>query len=239
VDFPDNPGTIPDLGSGEAAFVRLFRRNRNEDPIFEGLVNEGETYEVNCGERDCPADMRVDTYPPGTSVFTEDTIWQSVEFHSSCSQPLLCFNTFGGHQIIGWENNDQGAINCFDDVFVRTTVLVVVEAAVLPPADDRLVLETLEVRTGNYVTMPGTTSGNMNEVINLNDQIRGQSVGVGLPPATASYPALLDLRNYFEYEARIFSVGTTPSGFRCEARLEDVVFCAPTDDPMCNSPTVP
>jgi len=236
-DFFNNPGSIPPLGSGQAAFVRLFRRREDEDFIYQGLVNEGETYEVLCGG-DCPADMRVDTYPPDATVYNQNTIWQSVEFHSSCSQPLLCFNTFGGHQIIGWENRRQGAINCFDDVFVRTTIIVSVEAAELPPADDRLVMETLEVRTGNYVRVPGTASGLENEVINLDDQIRGQQVGIGLPPATARYTAILDLRTYKLYEARVFSVGNTTSGFRCEAALEDANFCAPTDDPLgCNGLT--
>ena len=235
-DFFNNPGDIPAPRSNETAWVRLFERGEDEDPIFEGLVREGSTYQV-FGENNgrLPANMRIDTYPPATTVFTPSNIWQSVSFHSSCSQPLLCFNTFGGHQVVAWENERQGAIDCFDDVFVEVLILVTVGVRVLPPADSSIVMQELEVRTDNYVRRPGATSGIQNEIINLSDGIRGQSVRPGFPAVT-NYTARIDLQTYKEYRARIFSVGNTTSGFTCNdpiGLLNPISFCAPTDDPNC------
>lgn len=239
-DFFDNPGDVPAPGSNETAYIRIFRRGDTDDPLFEGVVREGSVYDVLGENNDrLPADMRIDIYPADETVFNGNTILQSVEFHSSCSQPLLCFNTFGGHQIVGWENERQGSIDCFDDVFIRVNIIVTVDIDEIPASSDTVELTELFVTAQNYVRNPGPNS-RPPELIDLSDQIRGQLVGPNLAPARANYTASLDLRFYQEYNALIRSFGQTPNGFECDAGINtDASFCAPVDDPQCVPPPLP
>ena len=92
-----------------APTVRILVTN-NDDPTdsgarvwFDGTVNLGENFTIdanNAGQDDLNSETFVYIYD------LDGNLLQSIEFHTSCSQPLILGNQFGGIQLIGFVDRD-------------------------------------------------------------------------------------------------------------------------------------
>lgn len=51
-----------------------------------------------------------------------NTLLQTVTFHASCSQPLLCLNSFGSSTLVTFTNTNQRQVECLDTLTVPLLV---------------------------------------------------------------------------------------------------------------------
>ncbi|MCP3915517.1 MAG: hypothetical protein GY711_08185 [bacterium] len=106
-----DPNKVSCSGDPASAPTVFVRANKNENPFntdrvwFEGLVDLGATFDIDA------ANEGRDHLESETWVHFFDssgtTLLQSVEFHTSCSQPLFVGNQFGAALLIDCIGEDQ------------------------------------------------------------------------------------------------------------------------------------
>ena len=87
--FIETYGPLPDV-----AKIKVFDHKRERNELFSGTVAIGKTFEVTgdaLGRRWIPPKLIVEITDPDSGMMV-----QSIEFHTSCSQPLHVGDQFGG-----------------------------------------------------------------------------------------------------------------------------------------------
>jgi hypothetical protein len=87
--FIENWGPLP-----KVAKIKVFDHKRQRTELFSGTVPIGHSFEVTgeaLGHRWIPPKLTVEITDPETGQMV-----QSIEFHTSCSQPLFVGDQFGG-----------------------------------------------------------------------------------------------------------------------------------------------
>lgn len=91
----DTYGPLPSV-----AQIKVFDHKRKRTELFSGTRSIGQTFQVtgkNIGRRWIPPHLIVEITDPATGQMV-----QSIEFHTSCSQPLNLGDQFGGIGIYGF-----------------------------------------------------------------------------------------------------------------------------------------
>ena len=73
---------------------------------FSGPVSVGETFSLNDGNELFVADMFIMIYTPD-----QQTLLQTVQFHTSCSSALYLLDRFGAAQLVEFFNPSQGVVS--------------------------------------------------------------------------------------------------------------------------------
>jgi archaellin len=224
-NFPAN-GEVPAQNSREEAFIFAYGR-RTDRPVFRGIVREGDVYFLYNDGDQLDADQTIEVYPANYigSFPNPAAVLQSVTFHASCSQPLLCFNVFGAHRIVSFANEDQGNVSCLEFVPFEYTVRLPVS---LPAGETEVIIEQAFLFT-NY-TNP--------QVVNV-DSLIGQTLGPNNPDAEFSFEANIDPRISAGYFTRLTIVArTVVNNIRCLG-VEVTEFSVPGDGTEPGVPTCP
>ena len=220
-DTTDENGAL----NPEDVFARVYGEGEFGTWLFLGPLPPTQTMDLrrSDGSR-LPADLVVEIWTnnggsPGVEL-------QNVTFHSSCSQPLICANTFGGNTIAYFENDDQGRVNC--------TVPATVEYAVeipfdLPDGEDSV--EIIRATLFTNFTLPN--------VVDLG--LTGQVIEAG-ETVTAEINVALDPRlDVTTFGGDFLIIARTPSGRSCTGtgtvtfdvpgREVGAITCPPIDSP--------
>eukprot|EP00546_Thalassionema_frauenfeldii_P008230 CAMPEP_0178915406 /NCGR_PEP_ID=MMETSP0786-20121207/12011_1 /TAXON_ID=186022 /ORGANISM="Thalassionema frauenfeldii, Strain CCMP 1798" /LENGTH=277 /DNA_ID=CAMNT_0020588517 /DNA_START=59 /DNA_END=888 /DNA_ORIENTATION=+ len=80
---------------------------------FNGILGLGDHYVLQDNGREVVANMNVTIYSP--PIVEPGNIIQTMVFHTSCSQDLNFGDTFGSHQVIGWNSTKQNIIQCTNE----------------------------------------------------------------------------------------------------------------------------
>ena len=75
-------------------YIRVL--DKDGDVLFEGTVQEGESFEVDNGGKKFDSETHVEIYDSDGGA-----LLQQIEFHTSCSQPLAIGDTFGSISLAG------------------------------------------------------------------------------------------------------------------------------------------
>lgn len=134
-----NQETCEDFNGGPAGYdfdelyARVYGQNEFGFWLFNGPIDDEFGFiEINRPDfTRLPADLVVELYRNGDDPFSFPL--QNVTFHSSCSQPLICFNSFGSSTIAFFENEEQGRVNCSSPETVDVTIEIPIN---LPQDED-------------------------------------------------------------------------------------------------------
>jgi hypothetical protein len=94
VDAEGNELTVP---SPNPALIRVYGHKKNDlTPLNSFNVEWGETFDVSGPRNRIPPRLKFEITDPDTG-----DIWQTVQFHTSCSQPLEALDEFGAITVWG------------------------------------------------------------------------------------------------------------------------------------------
>ena len=224
-DFLNN-GQVPKLGSNEAVYIRANRDpgggdGDDETSIFDGVVTEGSVYFMFDNGRDLPADTQIRVYP-AEGPRNPNTILQDVRFHASCSEPLLLKNIFGSHQLVQFENLQQGNVSCFASAETNYRITIPIEA--LPAGEDTLLVFNATIRT-NYTNPPVTILPIVGSLICTEEAAANRSNPCTTSAIEIDFETTLSLQDPQGYLQEITILGIAlNSGQRCIGQVTDEFF---------------
>eukprot|EP00977_Amphora_coffeiformis_P023575 scaffold13656_cov147-Amphora_coffeaeformis.AAC.1 len=134
----DNVNTCTDVVPGwetnfdyTQVWIRAYGVGRNPN-IEEFLVTDelltdsenGPYFEMRYSDGDrLDSDQVIEIWTLGANGTSRgDTLLQRVTFHASCSQPLLCLNSFGSNTLVSFRNQDQSLVECLDTLRIPLLV---------------------------------------------------------------------------------------------------------------------
>ena len=150
-------GPGPPTGLGEEVHILVTDIKGNGITYFDGIVRVGDFYPLNDGGERFEADQFITISTPDQS-----TVLQEVQYDSSCSQNLELKNRFGANQLVGFFNDVQGNVTCFNTFEFSLDIEVPITVS-----GDSVTLTSLVAMT------------NFAGTIDLTDQVAGQTVGPG------------------------------------------------------------
>lgn len=144
---PDNDSTCRDVVEGwedvydfTEVWIRAYGRDRN--PAIQAFLvtDERLTDSINgpyfdmsysgvlAGTR-LDADQTIEVWDLGADGNSRgDTLLQTVTFHASCSQPLLCLNNFGASSLVAFRTpNSEGIVSCLATVTIPLAITLPAE----------------------------------------------------------------------------------------------------------------
>ena len=78
------------------AHIKVFGQNKNKPELFSGVYNIGDFIEINGPRKRIPSRLKFEIW----SMDDPPELVQTVQFHTSCSQPLFIGDEFGA--IVVW-----------------------------------------------------------------------------------------------------------------------------------------
>ena len=153
--------------NGAPAYIILTDAKGNGITYFEGVVEPGQFFTLNDGGQRFEADQMFMIYDA-----SQTTLYQQVQYHSSCSSNLELKNIFGANILVGFFNDVQGNVTCFATVDLDIDIEVPVTVS-----GDPVMLTSMLAMT------------NFAGLIDLTDQVAGMTVQPG-----GSVPVTLDRR---------------------------------------------
>ena len=147
----------PPTEFGQEAHILVTDIKGNGIVYFDGIVPVGSFFPLNDGGERFEADQFVTISTPDRS-----TVLQEVQYHSSCSQNLELKNRFGASQLVGFFNDVQGNVTCFNTFEFSLGIDVPITV------------------TGETVTLTSMiVETNFAGVVDLTPQVAGQVAGAG------------------------------------------------------------
>ena len=87
------PAVVPSFP--DPAFIKIFGQNKNKPALFSDFYEIGDFIEISGPKKRIPSRLKFEIW-----TFDETELVQTVQFHTSCSQPLLIGDEFGA--IVVW-----------------------------------------------------------------------------------------------------------------------------------------
>lgn len=138
----------------------------NRRAFHEGAVLLSETILLRRGNFDrLPSDITVEIYPLTDN--STNSLRQVVTFHSSCSQPFLCFFIFGAVQIVSFGNDDQGQVSCLTPAPLTYNITLMGPAVEIVEAAVQLNSQTVSAPDLVGVILDPATNPNMTITLNV------------------------------------------------------------------------
>lgn len=216
--FCDQLGDFPErapfgVDQGNVVWVRSYGVNTQNSLTFDGPVSYEQAYNLTRGGgRVLDPDQIIETYalnPDGTR--DETNMLQKVQFHSSCSQPLVCLNAFGGHTVVGFQNPSQDYQNCLRSL-ITSSVDITFDATA--SSDD--VVEVVRVSVTTDYDSPPTVQ---------RDEFRGFELSANNPLSLDVNFNLADPWARRNYTTAVNIIGSTiPGGILCQGDDTAVLF---------------
>jgi len=189
----------PPVDEGNEAYIVVSDIKGLGITYFEGTVAVGDEFPLNDSGERFEADQSI-------TIFTADqnTILQQVIYHSSCSSNLELKNRFGASQLVGFYNEEQGNITCFETFSLSIDVLIPISVA---------------GESATFQTMTAMT--NFAGFLDLTDQVVGLTVEPG-GSVPVSLEGTLDLTERKTYSS-LFTISAVlnPSGQLCQGMSFD------------------
>ena len=88
------PAVVPDFP--DPAYIKVFGQNKNKGALFSGIYNIGDFIEISGPKNRIPSRLKFEIWSMEEPV----ELVQTVQFHTSCSQPLYVGDEFGA--IVVW-----------------------------------------------------------------------------------------------------------------------------------------
>jgi len=112
----DFTSTVPVQSS--TVYVIAFQE---EFTVFEGFVNEGNIFSIPVGDNSNSIDIEIRGL---TSSFIVSSFVQTMTMSVQCREEdsLTLLDTFGGLQLVGYKNEDQGLKSIYNDLTIQYAV---------------------------------------------------------------------------------------------------------------------
>lgn len=160
---------------------------------FDGMVRVGDFYALNDGGNRFQADQFIQISSPDRS-----TVLQEVQYHSSCSSNLELKNRFGASQLVGFFNEVQGNVTCFNVFEFSLGINIPITAA-----GDMIQITSLAAMT------------NFAGTIDLTPQVQGQLISGGGDVIVATLSGTIDTSVRREYNMLLSITGIQADGSEC------------------------
>jgi hypothetical protein len=183
----------PPTNIGDEAYIVVNDAKGKSITYFSGIVKVGDFFPANDGGRTFEADQTIQILSPDQS-----TVLQNVQYHSSCSSNLELKNRFGASQLVGFYNQLQGNVTCFNtfEFSLMIDVPITIQG-------DGITLTSLRAET------------NFAGTIDLTDKVTGENVTPGGSVAV-TLSGEVDTSSRRAYTLDFFIEGTqSPSGLTC------------------------
>ena len=202
-----NEESCTDFNGGPAGYgfseiyARVYGQGEVGSWLHNGPVDEntGSIWLRRADGARLPADMVVELYQNVPNPFAFPL--QIVTFHSSCSQPLICFNNFGSATILSFENSAQGRVNCS----VPETVEVTVE---MPFSSQDETFQIIRASLLSNFSLPPQVELDLS----------GQTVQAGDTAKTSVSVYLNPALSFASFSGDVLITALAPSGLSCEAK---------------------
>lgn len=166
--------------------------------LFEGPLPPSRTMDIRRNDGVLlPLDLVVEIYRNDNGTRGEKL--QDTQFHSSCSQPLVCFNSFGGSTISYFENGAQGMVQCVQSVEIQYQVDVSLD---LPDGQDSVEIVNATFSSSSAVQIAGAVSP-------------GQTIPIAQGGSATATVALFPLVEAATYNGDFSVTAQTSSGQLC------------------------
>jgi hypothetical protein len=186
-------GGVP-TEEGTDVFVVVYALNDPSIVYTYEYVPVGSTFQVNDGEQRFEADQNVTIY--SSDQIGYDTMLQTLNFHTSCSQDLFLKDRFGAVQVVEWVNEEQGVVSSFANASFDVSVTI--------PMDI----------TGSTLTLESFFAVTNFGVYNFTDDVIGQVVVPGAS-VQVTFDVTFDLTQPRRYTILAEIEGTTDEGSVC------------------------
>ena len=183
----------PSTKIGSKAYIIVGSNDTHGLIYFQGNVAVGEQFNVT------PGGGQTVTPNQEFAVYTDSsqkTQLQSTYYHSSCSQPLDLFNTFGAIQIVGYCNSVQGCVYGMNAVEVGLNITIPL------------------VITGSTLTVQSLTVLSDLGTYNFTSQVHGQVLAPG-DNIDISFKVSIQAGNCQTHEFFATITGVTNEGVIC------------------------
>jgi hypothetical protein len=187
------PGGVPTT-EGTEVFVVVFALSDPSIVYTYDYVPVGSTFLVNDNDEIFETDQNVTIY--SSDKIGYDTMLQTINYHSSCSQDLFLKDRFGAVQLVEWINEEQGVVSSFANATFDVSVTVPIDI------------------TGSGLTLTSMFAVTNVGVFNFTDEVSGQTIDAG-DSVEVSYDATLDLSTEQRYTILAEITGTTDAGTTC------------------------
>jgi hypothetical protein len=159
-DFPPGPPAVDDRGV--LVWIQANAAGDEEDLYFQGPVAVGDTWNATTTDDKVSANMDIFVYDYDETTGVIGGLLQQILFHSSCSRELYLADTFGGHQLVEFEDQENVfSLFRIQTIDVNLTLAATAGSSMLMLSSFQMVLfpsepPSIPVQTQNF-DVSGTT----------------------------------------------------------------------------------